>query len=89
MTGDGLRFAMRGAELAAVAVLEELRDGREAFTNLTSARSHEFSRKWRFNRALRALVGSPLAIRAASLGAAFAPRWLQRAVCYAGDLQTT
>jgi geranylgeranyl reductase family protein len=90
MTGDGLRFAMRGAELASQAVLEELRDGgREAFRKLAAARSGEFSRKWRFNRTLRALVASPLAIRAAAGGAACAPGWLQRAICYAGDLQTT
>jgi flavin-dependent dehydrogenase len=90
MTGDGLRFAVRGAELAALAVLEELHDGRrEAFRNLAAARSREFSRKWRFNRALRALVGSPLAIRAAVRSAGCAPGWLQRVICYAGDLQTT
>lgn len=48
-----------------------------------------FARKWRFNRALRALVGSPLAIRAAARSAGRAPGWLQRAICYAGDLQAT
>jgi flavin-dependent dehydrogenase len=89
MTGDGLRFAMRGAELAALAVLGELRDGRDAFETLAVARSREFSRKWRFNRALRALVGSPVAIRAAARGAVWAPGWLQRAIRYAGDQQST
>ncbi len=90
MTGDGLRFAVRGAELAALAVLGELHHGgREAFWTLATARSREFSRKWRFNRALRTLVGSPLAIRAAARSAARTPGWLQRAICYAGDLQAT
>jgi flavin-dependent dehydrogenase len=90
MTGDGLRFAVRGAELAALAVLEELRDsGCEAFRQLAAERSREFSRKWRFNRAIRVLVGSPLAIRAAARSAACTPGWLQRAICYAGDLQAT
>jgi len=72
MTGDGLRFALRGGELAAAAALEEIASGTAAFAALQSARVREFSRKWRINRALRSLVGSPAGI---SLAATVAARW--------------
>jgi hypothetical protein len=49
-------------------------------------RRREFANKWRFNRALRALAGSPLAMRAASHGANWAPGWLERTISYAGDV---
>ena len=57
MTGDGLRFALRGGELAAEAALFELQTGIPAHHRLDEARRREFSGKWRVNRALRALVG--------------------------------
>jgi flavin-dependent dehydrogenase len=88
MTGDGLRFAMRGAELAAQCALDVLEHGvRDAHARLARARRREFAHKWRFNRALRALVSSPLAVSAAARGAALAPQWLQHAIRYAGDLR--
>lgn len=74
MTGDGLRFALRGGELAAEAALFELQTGRPAHNRLQNARRREFSRKWRINRALRALVGSPAGVRFA---AAVSTRWAQ------------
>ena len=64
MTGDGLRFALRGGELAAHAALDELASGRPAFARLAALRRREFSTKWRINRALRVMVGSPRARRA-------------------------
>jgi flavin-dependent dehydrogenase len=67
MTGDGLRFALRGGELAAEAALFELQTGMPAFSRLEEARRHEFSRKWRINRALRALVASPRGVRMAAV----------------------
>jgi flavin-dependent dehydrogenase len=67
MTGDGLRFALRGGELAAHAALDELASGRPAYASLETQRQREFSTKWRFNRALRAMVGSPGAVGLASL----------------------
>ena len=86
MTGDGLRLAMRGAELAALAVLDELQHGASpAYERLAAWRRREFASKWRFNRTLRALVGSPAGIRAAARGAEWAPVWLQAAIRYAGD----
>jgi flavin-dependent dehydrogenase len=86
MTGDGLRFAMRGAELAAEHALLALEHGGDAFRSLQVARAREFSRKWRFNRTLRTLVASPSAVSAAGLGAALAPRILRGIIRYAGDV---
>jgi flavin-dependent dehydrogenase len=70
MTGDGLRFALRGAELAAAHAIEALGGRADVHDRLAAARRREFAGKWRFNRTLRALVGSPLAVRAAARGAA-------------------
>lgn len=87
MTGDGLRFAMRGAELAAAEALHALDHGNpDAHQRLLAARRREFRRKWRFNRSLRSLVGAPFAVRTAACGAVLAPAWLRCAIRYAGDL---
>jgi len=72
MTGDGLRFALRGGELAADAALRELKSGEPAFEQLEEARRQEFRGKWRVNRALRLLVGSP---RAVALAASVSTHW--------------
>jgi flavin-dependent dehydrogenase len=86
MTGDGLRFACRGGELAAEAALAALDHGLEhPHTWLTRARRREFSAKWRFNRALRALVASPMALQVAAGSAEWFPGWVHRAIRYAGD----
>jgi geranylgeranyl reductase family protein len=88
MTGDGLRLAMRGGELAAIEALRDLeRSASDAHLRLRAARRREFARKWRFNRTLRWMVDVPLALRAAARGAALAPAWLQHAVRYAGDVR--
>jgi flavin-dependent dehydrogenase len=88
MTGDGLRFAFRGAELAAREALRALESGPgRAHINLLEQRRREFARKWRFNRGLRAIVGSPAGVRAAGLGAALAPGLLHRVIAYAGDVR--
>jgi flavin-dependent dehydrogenase len=87
MTGDGLRFAVRGAELAADAALEALEHGwRGVHERLRARRRAEFAGKWRFNRMLRALVASPAAVAAASAGARVAPSALHAAIVYAGDV---
>jgi flavin-dependent dehydrogenase len=87
MTGDGLRFALRGGELAGLEALEALDHGGEcAHVRLLAARRREFARKWRFNRSLRTMVGFPSAVRAAGYGAAVAPVLLQLMIRYAGDL---
>ena len=86
ITGDGLRFAFRGGELAARAALDMLASGRvDGHRRLAEWRDAEFGPKWRFNRAVRALVGSPLGVRAGSLGAAAVPAVLRRVIRYAGD----
>jgi menaquinone-9 beta-reductase len=86
MTGDGLRFALRGGALAAQAALNELATGLPAYRALARLRAAEFAGKWRLNRALRALVGSPGAVR---LAAAVAAHWsapVRTIVALAGDV---
>jgi flavin-dependent dehydrogenase len=86
MTGDGLRFALRGGELAAAAALDELASGTPAFRALHQARATEFAGKWRINRALRSLVASP---RGVSFAASLASLWaapVQHLVAIAGDV---
>jgi flavin-dependent dehydrogenase len=86
MTGDGLRFAVRGGALAAEAALEALAHGWDGVhARLAAARQREFAAKYRFNRALRALVSSPSAVRAAAVGAAIAPALVRRLIARAGD----
>jgi menaquinone-9 beta-reductase len=88
MTGDGLRFAFEGAALAAAEALHGLEHGgAEAHLRLAEARRRAFAGKWRFNRALRALVSSPTAVSAAGVGAALAPALLRRVIRHAGDVE--
>jgi flavin-dependent dehydrogenase len=87
MTGDGLRFAFRGGELAALEALRALDQGwGDAHVRLRRARRGEFETKWRFNRALRALAARPGGVRAASVAARLAPRVVKRVIAYAGDV---
>jgi flavin-dependent dehydrogenase len=86
MTGDGLRFALRGGELAAEAALFELLAGIPAHQRLEDARRREFSGKWRVNRALRALVASPRGVR---IAAAISSCWglpVRHLIGLAGDI---
>jgi flavin-dependent dehydrogenase len=87
MTGDGLRFALRGAELAALEGLRALETGAsDAHLRLAAARQREFAGKWRFNRALRRLAGSGAAIRTAGLATRVSAWPLSRIIGYAGDV---
>jgi flavin-dependent dehydrogenase len=86
MTGDGLRFAIRGGELAAEAALKELETGVPAHTELWASRTREFADKWRVNRALRSLVGSRRALACAAVVARAWPLPVQRLVGMAGDV---
>ena len=89
MTGDGLRFAVRGGELAAAAAMRALEHGwTGVHQQHAAARRAEFSQKWRFNRALRALVASPRAVDVAAFGARVAPVALRRVIEHAGDCDT-
>jgi flavin-dependent dehydrogenase len=86
MTGDGVRFAVRGAELAASAALDVLAHGwTGAHARLAASRRGEFNGKWRFNRVLRALVGSPRALDAVTIGARVAPAVFRAVIAHAGD----
>jgi flavin-dependent dehydrogenase len=86
MTGDGLRFAIRGGELAAFAALDALEHGwTGVHARLAAARRREFAAKRRFNRLLRALVQSPAAVRAAAAGARLAPGVVRALIARAGD----
>jgi flavin-dependent dehydrogenase len=89
MTGDGLRFATHGGELAAAAALQALGHGWVGVhARLAADRRHAFGGKWRFNRALRALVASPRLVDAAALGARLAPGVLHAVIARAGDCHT-
>ena len=86
MTGDGLRFAIAGARLAAAAAIRELETGHPAHARLLAERRREFAGKWRVNRVLRSLVGSPASVR---LAAAISSRWelpVKALIDMAGDL---
>lgn len=86
MTGDGLRFAVRGGELAAAAALRAIEHGWNGVqASLAGERRIAFLAKWRFNRALRGLVGSPVAVRAATVGARIAPGIVRTIIARAGD----
>lgn len=87
ITGDGLRFAVRGAELAATLGLAALAGHRgEPHRRLARLRRREFAGKWRFNRAVRSLVDRGLSVNVAARAAATAPWLLRRAIAVAGDL---
>ena len=86
MTGDGLRFAIRGGELAAEAAQRELATGRPSFRDLADARSREFAGKWRLNRTLRAVVASPASVRLASVLASWWRMPVRSLITVAGDV---
>jgi flavin-dependent dehydrogenase len=88
MTGDGLRFAIRGAELAARCAFRELETGRSMHHELAAARRSEFAGKWRVNRMLRRLVASPRTVR---IAASLATVWetpVRSLIAIAGDVVT-
>jgi flavin-dependent dehydrogenase len=86
MTGDGLRFAVRGGELAGLAALAALERGwAGVHRSVGLARRAEFQAKWRFDRVLRALVSSSAALRVAGIVAPRAPALVRAIVRTAGD----
>jgi len=87
MTGDGLRFAIRGGELAALAALAAFAgDPTLPHERLAQDRRREFAGKWRFNRTLRRLVGRSVTVELAGLAARAAPWLLRRTIAFAGDV---
>jgi flavin-dependent dehydrogenase len=86
MTGDGLRFAVRGGVLAADAAIHALASGwGDVASRLESARRREFGAKWRLNRTLRATVASAAAVRAGAIAAGLWPGIVRRIIAAAGD----
>lgn len=86
MTGDGLRFAVRGGVLAAEAALHELSTGQPAYRELARTRHRDFAGKWRLNRTLRWIVGQPGALgTAARIGTRW-PATVRALVAAAGDV---
>lgn len=86
MTGDGLRFAVRGGELAALSALRALEQGwTGVHASLDAVRRQEFQSKWRFNRILRGLVGSTAGVRGATLGSRVAPGIVRALIRHASD----
>jgi menaquinone-9 beta-reductase len=83
MTGDGLRFAFRGGELAALSVLSH---GADAYRWLSDARRREFRTKWRFDRGLRTLVASSTAVDVAGHAVRLWPALMGYVIRYAGDV---
>ena len=87
MTGDGMHFAVRGAELAAAVAIAALEGHvRDAPAALARARQEAFRSKWRMNRALRGLVASPRAVSWAARAAHLCPAAVRRLIVLAGDL---
>ena len=87
MTGDGLHLAMRGGVLAAEQALRALETGdlASAVAGLAQARHQAFGTKLVFNRCVRRIVSSPVAVELACWGSKLAPGIVRRAVRYAGD----
>jgi flavin-dependent dehydrogenase len=87
MTGDGLRLAIEGAELAATEALRVLEHGDAAGApaRLLLARRARLGAKLRFNRSMRALVDSHTGLAVAGLAASLVPATVARLVRYAGD----
>jgi menaquinone-9 beta-reductase len=87
ITGDGMRFAVLGGELAALSAIEALDRGWNGLVErLAAARRRAFGPKQRFNRALRLLTASPAAIAALSVGAPLLSPFLRRLILVAGDV---
>jgi flavin-dependent dehydrogenase len=89
ITGDGMRIAMRGAELAAAAAQLALAGASDAHRELARARAREFSTKLRVNRLLRAVVATPATVVGASALARLTPAIFEQLIGYAGDVGLT
>jgi flavin-dependent dehydrogenase len=88
MTGDGIRLALSGAELAATVtadVLEGRTSPAEAAARLAALRRRALDGKRRFNRVLRRLVAFPAGVRCAALTARVYPAVFAALIRHAGD----
>jgi flavin-dependent dehydrogenase len=90
ITGDGLRFALRGGELAAETALQMLQTGNpDGHITLARRRREAFAWKWRLNRTLRRIVDSPVALSAGVAAASVAPAIIRLLIAVAGDCHST
>lgn len=90
MTGDGIRYALVGAELAAAVAADVLSGAIDPWraADLLAARRHAaLAWKWRFNRTLRRLVAWPAGVTGAALVARAAPAVFAAMIRYAGDVE--
>jgi menaquinone-9 beta-reductase len=87
MTGDGMRFAIAGGELAARAALEALEHGWDGVHRRLAARRRQaFGRKRLFNKAMRRLTASAAALRLLDTCAPLLSPLFWRLITYAGDV---
>jgi flavin-dependent dehydrogenase len=87
MTGDGLRLALRGAELAAeIAATCLEKPDTAGHLLLARRRSRVLGRKLGANWLMREVTASSRTVRAAALGARVAPGLLRAIIRYAGDV---
>jgi flavin-dependent dehydrogenase len=88
MTGDGVRIAMEGGQLAATEALRVLGSGDAAGAvgRLAAAREKAFGGKQRFNRRLRRMVDSPAAVIGGEVFLKLIPGLADRVVRHAGDV---
>jgi flavin-dependent dehydrogenase len=88
MTGDGIRLALVGGDLASRVALEIL-NGRTALeegpARLRRLRRSALAPKWGFNRALRRLVAAPGGVAAAAALARVWPGAFTAMIRFAGD----
>jgi flavin-dependent dehydrogenase len=86
MTGDGIRIALTGGELAAAAAVESLQGRPDAHLRLARRRHEAFGVKLRTNRLLRTLVSRPSGVASAARLARIWPSVFRRLLDYAGDV---
>lgn len=87
MTGDGLRFGVRGGELAGEVALAAIAGHlAHPYATLGQRRRREFAAKWRFNRSLRQLVDRGVTVELAGFIASAAPWVLRRTIAFASDV---
>lgn len=87
ITGDGVNLAMQGAVLVADEAQRVLQTGdwTGVVERLKSRRNDVLGPKLRFNRTLRVLTSSSVAVRLAGLAALAAPSVLRKIIVRAGD----
>jgi flavin-dependent dehydrogenase len=86
ITGDGIRIALAGGELAAAAARDSLEGRRDSHRRLARRRHQAFGGKLRVNRLLRALVDRPVGVTSAALLARAWPSLFRHLLDYAGDV---